>query len=234
MDWNANMNTVHMDPRHLPALGVPQHLGMVRTPVGMMPPGIGRHQILRMAHPGMPPGQGMVPGLQGGHQSHQQALAYQPQGPQMEDQMEHLAGKLDMLENELRYAWRALDVLSQEYIKMWERLEKMEGLLTEQQTVITQLIDLYTADSSDNADEFENNGGGIARFQGLGFSSGGKQGPNPDESFYKSLNAVHKDSYPNTQDNFNTAKNGLSTEKLPKTVKKQKDSGPNSLEYKGN
>ena len=87
--------------------------------------------------------------------------------------MDHLAGKLDLLENELRYAWRALDVLSQEYIKMWERLEKMEGLLTEQQTVITQLIDLYTADSSDNADEFENNGG-LARFQGLGFSGTGK------------------------------------------------------------
>ena len=235
MDWNANhkMNTVHhMDPRHLPALGVPQHLGMVRTPVGMMPPGLGRHQmvahqgVLRMGHPGMPPGQGMMQGMQGGHQGHHG----QQQGPFVEDQMEHLAGKLDMLENELRYAWRALDVLSQEYIKMWERLEKMEGLLTEQQTVITQLIDLYTADSSDNADEFDNNGG-INRFQGqLAFSGPGKLGPNPDESFYKSLNAVHKDSYPNTQDNFNTANKVI--EKSPKRSKNKKELGPNGLEYK--
>ena len=239
------MNTVPMDPRHLPALGVPQHLGMVRTPVGMVPPGMGRHQmvaghqgVLRMGHPGLAQlTQSMVPGMPAGHQGLPQ-VGHQghQQGPFVEDQMEHLAGKLDMLENELRYAWRALDVLSQEYIKMWERLEKMEGLLTEQQTVITQLIDLYTADSSDNADEFENNGG-LARFQGLGFSGTGKLGPNPDESFYKSLNAVHKDSYPNTQDNFNTANKGSAIEKSPRNAKKQmKDSGPNSIEYipKGN
>jgi hypothetical protein len=119
----------------------------------------------------------------------------------VEEQMDHLAGRLDMLENELRYAWRALDVLSQEYIKMWERLEKMEGLLTEQQTVITQLIDLYTADSSDNADNsFDADGTGgngpandNRKFTGFGLKD-------PDESFYKALNAVHRDSYPNTAD----------------------------------
>ena len=136
------MNTVHMDPHCIP-------LGMVRTPGVMMPPMIGRHQLIRhpgirLPHPGLAPGLGPGPPPMPG------------QGIFVEEQMEHLAGKLDMLENELRYAWRALDVLSQEYIKMWERLEKMEGLLTEQQTVITQLIDLYTADSSDNAEnEFE-------------------------------------------------------------------------------
>ena len=35
---------------------------------------------------------------------------------------------MEGLEGELRYAWRALDVLSQEYVKMWQRLEKMEGV----------------------------------------------------------------------------------------------------------
>ena len=69
--------------------------------------------------------------------------------PFVEEQIEMLAEKIEGLEGELRYAWRALDVLSQEYVKMWQRLEKMEGLLSEQQTVITQLIDLYSADSSD-------------------------------------------------------------------------------------
>ena len=59
------------------------------------------------------------------------------QDPFLEEQVEILHEKMEGLEGELRYAWRALDVLSQEYVKMWQRLEKMEGLLSEQQTVIT-------------------------------------------------------------------------------------------------
>lgn len=58
--------------------------------------------------------------------------------------MERLGTRLNILETELKYAWRALDLLSQEYIKMWERLEKLEGLLFEQQSVISQLMDFYT------------------------------------------------------------------------------------------
>ncbi|OAD54131.1 hypothetical protein WN48_08299 [Eufriesea mexicana] len=64
------------------------------------------------------------------------------------DYMERLGTRLTTLENELRYAWRALDLLSQEYIKMWERLEKLEGLLYEQQTVISQLIEFYASGAS--------------------------------------------------------------------------------------
>lgn len=60
------------------------------------------------------------------------------------DYMERLGERLNILETELKYAWSALDLLSQEYIKMWERLEKLEGLLYEQQTVISQLIEFYT------------------------------------------------------------------------------------------
>ena len=217
------MNTVHplhMDPRCVP-------IGFVRTPGMMVPPIIGRHQLVRgrMPHPGLggvgpgPPQLG-GPGVPG-HNIY------------VEDQMDHLAGKLDMLENELRYAWRALDVLSQEYIKMWERMEKLEGLLTEQQTVITQLIDLYTADSSDNAEnEFESNGRDISNFQSFG-------GKAPDESFYKALNMVHQNSYPNTSEtlaisNFNTA-NVANVEKSPKSIKnskpQQKTQGPREIEY---
>lgn len=59
--------------------------------------------------------------------------------------MERLGTRLNILETELKYAWRALDLLSQEYIKMWERLEKLEGLLYEQQGVISQLLDFYTS-----------------------------------------------------------------------------------------
>ncbi|XP_045460242.1 protein unc-13 homolog C isoform X3 [Harmonia axyridis] len=59
--------------------------------------------------------------------------------------MERLGTRLNILETELKYAWRALDLLSQEYIKMWERLEKLESLLYEQQSVISQLLDHYTS-----------------------------------------------------------------------------------------
>ncbi|CAG9772673.1 unnamed protein product [Ceutorhynchus assimilis] len=61
--------------------------------------------------------------------------------------MDRLGTRLNILETELKYAWRALDLLSQEYIKMWERLEKLEGLLFEQQSVISQLMDFYTSGS---------------------------------------------------------------------------------------
>ncbi|XP_017778401.1 PREDICTED: protein unc-13 homolog A isoform X5 [Nicrophorus vespilloides] len=64
------------------------------------------------------------------------------------DYMERLGTRLNILETELKYAWRALDLLSQEYIKMWERLEKLESLLYEQQSVIAQLLDFYTSGGS--------------------------------------------------------------------------------------
>lgn len=102
--------------------------------------------------------------------------------PFIEEQVEVLAEKIEGLEGELRYAWRALDVLSQEYVKMWQRLEKMEGLLSEQQTVITQLIDLYSADSSSN-------GGLKSGLQSPSSLTGKSQAC--DENFYKALNAVH-------------------------------------------
>jgi len=202
-----------MDPRCVP-------LGIVRTAgpgPGMMipppPPIIGRHQLVRHIA-GTQAGRMPYPGLGGPGPP-----PIQGQNIYVEEHMDHLAGKLDMLENELRYAWRALDVLSQEYIKMWERMEKLEGLLTEQQTVITQLIDLYTADSSDNAEnEFESNGRDISNLSNFG-------GKAPDESFYKALNMVHQNSYPNTGDNLaitnfqNTANIAANIEKSPKSIK---------------
>ena len=113
------------------------------------------------------------------------------QDPFIEEQVEMLAEKIEGLEGELRYAWRALDVLSQEYVKMWQRLEKMEGLLSEQQTVITQLIDLYSADSSDNG----TNGLKSGAASPTSVATTGKSGVQqlPDENFYKALNAMHGD-----------------------------------------
>ena len=212
MDYNANMNTVKMDTRHYP-------MGYVRPP-NLLPHGMARQHPMPM---GMRAPLGMGP---------------PPLPPPMptqnlyvEEHMDHLAGKLDMLENELRYAWRALDVLSQEYIKMWERLEKMEGLLTEQQTVITQLIDLYTVDSSDNADNsFDTDGGGSGKFSTFG-------GKDPDESFYKALNVVHRDSYPETaghvtMTHFNTAKDEKSSKQGKSGKQKKRTESPSQASIK--
>ncbi|XP_014208250.1 uncharacterized protein LOC106639249 [Copidosoma floridanum] len=54
--------------------------------------------------------------------------------------MERLVNKLNNIEHELKCAWRILDILNQECIKMWERLEKLESFLYEQQNIITQLV----------------------------------------------------------------------------------------------
>ena len=111
--------------------------------------------------------------------------------PFIEEQVDMLAEKIESLEGELRYAWRALDVLSQEYVKMWQRLEKMEDLLSEQQTVITQLIDLYSVDNSGGSEDTgPENGGGHMR--PLSSSpSHAIQSLAMDENFYKALNAMH-------------------------------------------
>ena len=115
--------------------------------------------------------------------------------PFLEEQVEILHEKMEGLEGELRYAWRALDVLSQEYVKMWQRLEKMEGLLSEQQTVITQLIDLYSVESSDTAPENGKSGGNSPTSppDGDGVLVSLRHQAVPDENFYKALNAVHGD-----------------------------------------
>ncbi len=56
--------------------------------------------------------------------------------------MDRLGGRLGELEVELHYAWKAVDLLSQEYVRMWEKLERLEILLYEQQNVIAQLLSL--------------------------------------------------------------------------------------------
>ncbi|CAG7822724.1 unnamed protein product [Allacma fusca] len=59
----------------------------------------------------------------------------------LEDYMEKLGTRLSVLETELRYAWKALDLLSQEYVVMWNRMEKAENLLTQQQAIITKIME---------------------------------------------------------------------------------------------
>ncbi|GAB6025425.1 Phorbol ester/diacylglycerol-binding protein unc-13 [Chamberlinius hualienensis] len=86
------------------------------------------------------------------HHSHRNCLRAVPNtvtagskecGCVVQDYMGRLVSHLNVLESELRYAWHALDTLSHEYMKMWDRLEKLEILLYEQQSVIAQLLDIY-------------------------------------------------------------------------------------------
>nr|XP_018905919.1 PREDICTED: protein unc-13 homolog A-like isoform X4 [Bemisia tabaci] len=76
---------------------------------------------------------------------HQHDEQQQNEPSSVDEYVERLGSRLGVLENELTYAWRALNMLSQEYVKMWERLEKLEMLLFEQQSIISQLIEFYSA-----------------------------------------------------------------------------------------
>ncbi|XP_067613937.1 uncharacterized protein unc-13 isoform X2 [Eurosta solidaginis] len=57
------------------------------------------------------------------------------------DYMEKIATRINLMEAELKYAWRALDLLSGEYCKIWSRLEKLEKILIEQQSVLSNLVE---------------------------------------------------------------------------------------------
>ena len=120
------------------------------------------------------------------------------------DYMERLGTRLNVLETELRYAWRALDMLSQEYVKMWERLEKLEILLYEQQAVIAQLLEFYTAFDLQGIQSTEKDGQNSLTASSttpaqLPAESDGdknqdsKENRIPDEAFYRSLNNAHRD-----------------------------------------
>ncbi|KAK8738827.1 hypothetical protein OTU49_003696, partial [Cherax quadricarinatus] len=115
------------------------------------------------------------------------------------DYMERLGTRLNVLETELRYAWRALDMLSQEYVKMWERLEKLEILLYEQQAVIAQLLEFYTAfdlqallvEKEEPALPAE--AAAVAAAAAVAGSTDDSENRLIDEAFYRSLNNAHRD-----------------------------------------
>ncbi|XP_032588872.2 uncharacterized protein LOC6585783 isoform X3 [Drosophila mojavensis] len=58
------------------------------------------------------------------------------------DYMDKIATRISLLETELKFAWRALDLLSNEYGKIWTRLEKLENISAEQQSVVGNLMGL--------------------------------------------------------------------------------------------
>lgn len=125
------------------------------------------------------------------------------------DYMERLGTRLNILETELKYAWRALDLLSQEYVRMWERLERLEALLADQQGVISTLLDFYTCRTVTARDpmtrlevirEILGNGtveDGIEEGLDIGRSSvlldPQEEIMESNEAFYKSLNQAYRD-----------------------------------------
>ncbi|XP_021201141.3 protein unc-13 homolog A isoform X1 [Helicoverpa armigera] len=125
------------------------------------------------------------------------------------DYMERLGTRLNILETELKYAWRALDLLSQEYVRMWERLERLETLLADQQGVISTLLDFYTCRTVSARDpitrlevirEILGNGtveDGIEEGLDIGRSQvlleHQEEIMESNEAFYKSLNQAYRD-----------------------------------------
>ncbi|KAJ0175211.1 hypothetical protein K1T71_009352 [Dendrolimus kikuchii] len=125
------------------------------------------------------------------------------------DYMERLGTRLNILETELKYAWRALDLLNQEYVRMWERLERLEALLADQQGVISTLLDFYTCRTVTARDpmtrlevirEILGNGtveDGIEEGLDIGRSSvllvPQEEVMESNEAFYKSLNQAYRD-----------------------------------------
>ena len=101
--------------------------------------------------------------------------------------MDKLGTRINILETELKYAWRALDMLSDEYVKMWERLERLETLLGEQQAVVGELMLSYTEQGDAARRMLEAPPG-----PGPGCSSAGA---GPGEDFYRSLNVAYRSSY---------------------------------------
>lgn len=60
----------------------------------------------------------------------------------IDDYMQKIDTKVELLENELKFAWRALDLLTQEYSKMAQKLDKIDKLAGDQQLVVQNLINL--------------------------------------------------------------------------------------------
>lgn len=67
------------------------------------------------------------------------------------DYMDKIATRINILETELKFAWRALDLMSSEYGKMWARLEKLENISMEQKSVVANLMGLYGATNAGGA-----------------------------------------------------------------------------------
>ena len=62
--------------------------------------------------------------------------------------VDRIDGRIGQLELKLGCAWRDVVVLSNEYVKMWEKLEHLEILLYEQHNVIAQLITMVQGNSN--------------------------------------------------------------------------------------
>lgn len=60
----------------------------------------------------------------------------------IDDYMQKIDTKIELLENELKFAWRALDLLTTEYSKMAQNLDKIDKLAGDQQLVVQNLINL--------------------------------------------------------------------------------------------
>ncbi|XP_075211198.1 uncharacterized protein LOC142318519 [Lycorma delicatula] len=126
------------------------------------------------------------------------------------DYVEELGSRLEVVESELQHAWRALAILSQEYTRIWERLERLEDMLCDQQSVISQLIKFYSSVDSTQSQAVESSLAelGIRPSREIRYGAGaitsGQSSSDviisemdldmgSDEAFYRSLNNAYRD-----------------------------------------
>lgn len=120
--------------------------------------------------------------------------------------------RINVLEDEVTYAWRALDLLSDEYVKMWERIEKLETIVQNQQSVIGQMIEICSEPRSSTAymgptDAGERPALSMIWEESEGSSSNGAKKPSePSDGDYRAYDDRLLDDDPDKMDSVESAK----------------------------
>lgn len=120
--------------------------------------------------------------------------------------------RINVLEDEVTYAWRALDLLSDEYVKMWERIEKLETIVQNQQSVIGQMIEICSEPRSSTtytgpSDTGERPALSMIWEESEGSSSNGAKKPSePNDGDYRAYDDRLLDDDPDKMDSVESAK----------------------------
>lgn len=130
------------------------------------------------------------------------------------DYMDKMATKINILETELKFAWRALDLLSNEYTKMWQRLDKLENITMDQQSIVTNLMGLYTSMTSSSRNDMAGvagcSSGGISQFENA-----------PTSEFNTILEELKNDALSNDGNNYRKLVSPLPLSFLINDVKRE-------------
>ncbi|XP_023036233.1 uncharacterized protein LOC6651488 isoform X2 [Drosophila willistoni] len=106
---------------------------------------IGSEAVMQMSMSRSNPATGSMVSIRSEQQLSQIYNSQQHSDYIISDYMDKIATRISLLETELKFAWRALDLLSTEYGKIWTRLEKLENISVEQQSVVSNLMGLIAS-----------------------------------------------------------------------------------------